>query len=159
MLKRVLIAGALAALCLGASADNYLHIQTGDGNWKVYDVDRLDKLTFDKSSMTVTDKSGQKVGTFDRSKLATLQVNDDPNEAYDYSDIESVTFTAAITLDGRTLTVGGSGAAPLTVADASGRSVFTITAYRAGQSVDLTALPAGIYIVTAGKQSAKIALK
>lgn len=139
----------------------YLHIQTANGNWQVLDLEKVDRLTFTGGNMVVSDADNNTVATYPTTNLATMQVNDSQTEITEFpsAGVEEATVGAdetAFTIVGRTISVLSDGALTITALD--GRTVVAIPAVKAGQSVDLTVLPAGTYVITLGAHSQKAAI-
>lgn len=148
-----LIAAAIAAAAMPAmAAPLYFHLRTADGNLKVYDLEQIDRLTFSGDNMTLQ-KDGATVETFKTSDLKSMEVNESE------SKVNAIVAEAKawFALSGKTITAARD--CDVTVADLSGVLLVEISGVKAGQRIDLSAVPSGTYIITDGFNPAKIELK
>lgn len=144
---------ALAVMTMPAFATPlYFHIKTSDGNYKAYDLEKIDRLTFANGNMTI-EKDGTPLETIKRTELAHIEV----------SDSESAVSTLAAEhsdwykMQGKTVVL--TAGAGFQAYNLGGIMLLDIPEAKAGQSVDLSELPAGIYVISNGNESAKIELR
>ena len=161
-LKHFAACAALIAAATTANAESlYLHIQTANGDWQVLDLEKVDRLTFTDGNMIVADANNQTVATFPTSNVANMQVNDSQTDITEFPSAGVETAVAAteatFTIDGRSIAVLADGALTITAID--GRTAVVIPAVKAGQSVDVSALAAGTYIINLGAHTQKVAIR
>lgn len=153
ILNRRLAIFALAIAALPALASPlYFHVNTNDGNYKVYDLEKIDRLTFAGENMTI-EKDGQALETIKRSALDQIEVN---SSETGIAALEAST-TEWYSLSGRNIVLRSGN--QINVFDLSGVQVIGIQNMNAGSYVDVEELPTGIYVISNGKESAKIELR
>lgn len=154
-ISRLIAAGLIAAACtVGAHAEAlYMHLQDANGNWTVYDLEQVDRLTFSDGKMNI-EKDGQTVASASTTELARFYVNDTTGVNAVAGDNEAADI---LSVAGRTLSLKADSS--LRVYAASGALLVEIPAVKAGQTVDLSSLPAGIYMIATGNKTLKIALQ
>ncbi|MGM9802922.1 MAG: T9SS type A sorting domain-containing protein [Muribaculaceae bacterium] len=94
------------------------------------------------------------VKEYSSTELQTMKVNDDTS-GIKITDAKSA--QSIVTLSGDVLMVNVDGI--LRIVDAQGRLCAEIPGVKAGNTVNLNALPKGFYIVEIGSETAKIILK
>lgn len=149
---RLLVAAVAAAAMPAMAGPLYFHVRSTDGNIKIYDLEKIDRLTFSGDDMTLQ-KDGAAVETFKTSDLKSMEVNESESKVNAIVSEAKTWFAFA----GKTITAGRD--CDVTVADLSGVILVEIGGVKAGQSIDLSALPSGTYIITDGSNPAKIELK
>lgn len=149
----MLMAAALVAL--GAHADDKVHVVTksADNAFAISEVQRID---FAGDALNVVSTNGESTTyafddvvkiTFDESSTA-IQTVAAPGQG-------RLTFTVAN--DGTTLTVNGwdsSAQTSLQLYSVGGANVAS-QAHWSGQSVDISSLPHGVYVLKVGNRTAK----
>lgn len=147
----------MLSLAATASADTlYMHVQTSDGNWQVFSLDQVDRLTFTGGKMTALTAEGTTVASFPSSSLVSMNFD----EISAPSGVESaVADPAELSVSGNVITYAGKEPAAVEIFDAAGRAIEAISAVENGQSIDLSALSPDVYIVKAGLSTIKIAVK
>lgn len=164
-MKYLLTAALISTMSLWSFAESlYLHIQKADGNWEVLCLDNVDRLTFQNNQMIASDTEGEEVATFDSADLESLQVNDsaDENDVIDYTGVATVNANSEgfIFVDATTVRFNGTDTAgTFEIFDTMGKRVVAIKGYKAGQSVDISAMEHGVYVLKFGNNSKKIAVK
>ena len=155
-LTKLLISGALLLCSMAASAEDfYLHVQTADGNWQIINIEKIDRLTFTDGKMSAIAPGGDVLLSVPRSELKTINAD----ETQSGIDEVAVTAKGAFTFTDGCMIRVSEGPAAVEVTDLQGRTLVAIPAVQAGQSVDLSPLPEGVYVVKVGKESSKIAVK
>ena len=146
----------MLSLAASASAATlYMHVLSG-GQWQVFSLDQVDRLTFTGGNMNALSASGATVASFPQSSLTSMNID----EISSPSGVESVeTQGAKLAIDGCLITYTGQQAAAVEIFDMEGRTIDTIEAVESGQSVDLSALASGVYLVKAGVSTVKVAVK
>jgi len=153
--KKIFVAALLAFAGISANADAlYLHIQETNGNWTVINLDEVDKLTFKNNGMQVVGENDNVVKSYSSSALSTIAVNEQQTSAI--TSIDSDDKTAALELEGKVVKVAEDG--KLIVCDIAGRICVEIPSVEAGQTVDLSSLVKGVYVVTLNGSSLKVSL-
>lgn len=163
-LKHLAAALVMISATTANAGDLYLHIQTADGNWQVLDLAKVDRLTFTGGNMVASDTDNNTVATFPASDLATMQVNDNATDITEFpsagietaaSDTQAPTFT----YNAATHSITAENDGTLTITAIDGRTVVTIPSVKTGQSVDVTAIAAGTYVITLGEYSLKTIIR
>lgn len=162
-LKHLIVGISASLVSLGGFAEShYLHIQTANGNWEVLSLDRVDRLTFDGGQMIAGDSRGKEVARFDAANLSVLQINESSTEVNEYDGIEeSKPAETGFTYDSESHAIrfDGNAKGELCICGADGRLAVSIPGYESGQSVDVSALAVGAYVITLGTNSSKIVVK
>lgn len=163
-LKQYALAVSLLSAISVSAAVNYLHIQTSEGNWKVISLDDADKLTFSSNEMQVYDKSGAILGSFSTTTLKRLQINESATEVNDYpqASVETITSadrTASVSIDVTSKTVSVLADGKLHIYNMAGGTIVSIPSVRKGDTVDISVLHAGAYIIELNGKSQKVVLK
>lgn len=153
-LKSTLIALAVMVSAASATAaeTNYLHVITPTG-WEIISLDEADALLFDGNQMKVVDAAGSTVKSFDRAELKTLMVN----QSTGVNTVGATDTKASFQLAGNTLTALCDG--DFSIFSLSGEKLVEIPAVKEGQTVELSGVAAGIYVVRLGAFSAKVSVK
>ena len=144
------VAVALYALPVFASP-LYFHLKTTDGTFKVYNVDEINRLEFAGGKMNVVDRN-DKIESFDMKDLDIMKVNDEISAVAEIAD-----KSAWCTISGRMLTLSDSKDG-ISIYNVQGQLIVSISEAVAGDKVDLSSLPKGIYVVTNGSEAAKFEL-
>ena len=132
---RRLILSTLLCLGLSARAQQQLNIYTTSSGVVVFTFAQEPKVTF---------PSGE-----------TLAVSSDSlTVEFPFSEIEKITMEDGVTRVDQLIVRDGTG--DVTVHDMQGRLILRAGARREGTQVDLSALPAGTYVVTDGRRSYKV---
>lgn len=141
---------------LPVSADDalYLHVQDNAGNWKVISLENADKLTFKNNGMQVLDAKGTELQAFDSSQLKSMKVNESASAGI--GAVAAEDEKAAFSISGKVVTAAAEGS--LCVYGLSGTLYVEIPAVKAGQTVDLSQLPANVYVVKLNGYTSKIEL-
>jgi hypothetical protein len=161
-LKPLAVVASLAMATVLNAESLYLHIQTNDGDWHVYDIAQVDRLTFADGNMTATDANSQPIATFTAGNLTRMQVNDSRTDITEYpvpAGIATVTTdaTATFAINGHNILALADGAFTITTID--GRSAVAIPTVLEGQSIDVSALASGTYIITLGTYTQKVIIR
>ncbi len=147
-----IVALSLMAGITARAESLYLHIWESDGNWTVLDLGQVDKLTFRENGMQVLDAGDNLVKSFSSAGLASMEVSE--QKVSGIIGIGSETDKSPIKLEGKILTIKEDGA--LAIHDAGGRLCVEILSVSAGQTVDLSAIVNGVYVVTLNGSTVKI---
>ena len=143
----------------GANAEDlYLHMQTADGTWHVYNLENVDKLTFTADKINALSSTGATVAAIDRTDLVGMSV-DEAATSQPAGITDVVEDRTDVTVNGNLVTVNGDQAVSVEIFDLTGRLIDAIEAVEPGQSVDLSQLDHQVYIVKAGKSTLKITVK
>lgn len=151
---------AFAAMTMHAEGDtsHYLHIQT-DGGWTVLNLDTVDRLSFEGADMVATDSQRNVLGTFSRSKLASMYVDDDP----EMTGIQAVTDAGeaapAFAFDpaARTVTMLSDG--DFAAYSLDGSRLVYIDTVKASETIDLSAMTENVVILKSGNYTLKTVSK
>ncbi len=137
-----LILSIVCALCLCglSSAANYLHVKTANG-WQVFDLDKVDRLTFDGTTMKATDASGNTVATLPQKSLESISVNESAGIGAITADGAEATFsydaasrTVTVLADG-TFEIYGVDGVRLVAIPASKGEIISLGDLRPGATV------------------------
>lgn len=150
------LAFALLAIVVGASAQShYLHVATESG-WEVIDLDKADRLTFKNGTMTVTDARQNVIATFPQAQLDMMYVNDETGVETICSDAAAEpSFTIAG--DGHTINILSGGVFEVYALD--GEKIIEINGVKADQTVNLSPLSKGIYIIRLNDYAVKYSIR
>lgn len=152
-IRHLFLAASAMAFATSASAEtNYLHVVTTNG-WEILNLDTVDRLTFEGNVMNALDKNRKVVNSFNRADLETCFVSQ--NSGVD-EITESGHSSESFSIAARTLTALVSG--NFAIYSTAGERLAAIEGVQSGQEIGLSALPAGIYVITLGDHSAKVAL-
>lgn len=150
----ILLTG-LAAAAQSASP-NYLHIYT-NGSWVVLDLDKVDRLEFNANNMVAKDKNNAEVGTYPRTTLQTIYVDESKTTAI--TDIADETAAAAaFTYDPATRTATMNADGNFTIYSVSGTMLLNIPQVKKGETVDMQSITPGVVILRSGRYSLKVAI-
>lgn len=146
------------ALCLSAMASDptplYFHIKTTENSYSVFSLNDIDKLTFKDGDMNI-EKNGTTVKTFKRSSLCAMKVDDSSSGIQVATDDSTSQW---FEINGSAITVRHD-CNMFKLYNVAGTELVSIPRLTAGQSIDLSSMPNGIYVIDNGKQPAKIKLR
>ncbi len=145
---KIILACALAAATFQATADdyNYLTVTTSSAEQSIT-LSTVRKITFDTTQALVTTDEG--VVTFPLSELQKMAFTTDATAISQLPE-----QAGGLRFENGQLTVGKAGL--LRVYNASGSLMRIASVTAKGGKVDLSQLPAGLYIVSQGKESIKV---
>lgn len=153
MRTRIIAILALLATALGTHADDVVTVVTQNGQ-KSYDMDKLARIELGEDDLVVVG-SDEKGTTYAFDKVQMILISLNTTALNDATTDSKPTLT--VSADGTDMSVNGwdsNIAAPLYVYDAGGRSVLHREAWR-GETVSISALAKGVYVVKAGEHTAK----
>lgn len=153
MKKFVLFVLCMAGLFVSASAANYLHVRTADG-WQVFDLEKVDRLTFKGGTMTATDAAGQTVATVPQQSLESMYVNDSAALAEVKAGDAKATF--GYDAEGRSVKVFSDGLFEIFALD--GKRLVAIPASK-GEVINLGDLQPGTVVFRQGQFTLKAIVK
>ena len=156
---RIISLACLSALCLSAMADDKVVI-VSDNMEKSYAASYIDRIYINNDGIEVvgTDQSGTTYA-FDAGLKIMLVPDETAVDAVDAGKGDT-RLTLTVSPDGSRLTVGGwndSAPADLCVYDASGAAVLHEGQW-AGETIDVSALPCGVYLMRLGGHTVKFSL-
>ena len=153
MRTRIIAILALLATALGTHADDVVTVVTQNGQ-KSYDMNKLARIELGEDDLVVVG-SDEKGTTYAFDKVQKILISLNTTALNDATADSKLTLT--VSTDGAEMSFNGwdsNIAAPLYVYDAGGRSVLHREAWR-GETVSISALAKGVYVVKAGGHSAK----
>ncbi|MGN0232271.1 MAG: T9SS type A sorting domain-containing protein [Muribaculaceae bacterium] len=154
-MKKMLVAVALLSASLTMYAEAlYLHVQKSDGQWELFDLSLVDKLTFKNGGMQLLGAGDAVVKEYSSAELEMMKVNE---EISGVSAADAKISSRIVTVIGNVLQVNVDG--QLRVFDVQGRLCADIPQVKAGNTVNMKSLPKGLYIVEIGSKTSKIVLK
>ena len=131
----------------------YLHIMKADGQWELFDLSSVNKLTFKNGGMQLLGAGDAVVKEFSSAELEKMKVD----ETTGVSAPEAKISSPIVTVNGNVLQVNADG--QLRVFDVQGRLCAEIPQVKIGNTVNMRNLPKGMYIVEIGSKTTKIVLK
>lgn len=155
-MKKMLVAVALlsASLTMCCAEALYLHILKADGQWELFDLSSVNKLTFKNGGMQLLCADDAVVKEFSSAELEKMKVNE---ETSGVSAADAKISSPIVTVNGNVLQVNADG--QLRVFDVQGRLCAEIPQVKIGNTVNMRNLPKGLYIVEIGSKTTKIVLK
>lgn len=154
-MKKMLVAVALLSASLTMCAEAlYLHILKADGQWELFDLSSVNKLTFKNGGMQLLGAGDAVVKEFSSAELEKMKVNE---ETSGVSAADAKISSPIVTVNGIVLQVNADG--QLRVFDVQGRLCAEIPQVKIGNTVNMRNLPKGLYIVEIGSKTTKIVLK
>ena len=153
MRTRIIATIALLVTALGANADDVVTVVTQNGQ-KSYSMDKLSRIQLNEDNLMVVD-SNEKGTTYAFDDVQRILISLDATAVNDATADGKLTLT--VSTDGTEMCVDGwdsSQMASLRVYDASGRSVMNSERWQ-GETIDISSLPQGVYVVKAGTHTAK----
>lgn len=154
--KRTLALAPLFALCIGAHADDKVTVVTTQGE-KTYAMDNVERidLSDDKSVKVVCVDGNGTTYAFD--EVLKIVISADESAISTPETAVASRLTLTVSTDGNRLTVNGwdsNETVALDVYSMAGSSMLHEQTWN-GQSVDISALAHGVYVVKAGTHTAK----
>ena len=146
-----LLSASLTMCCVEAL---YLHILKADGQWELFDLSSVNKLTFKNGGMQLLGAGDAVVKEFSSAELEKMKVNE---ETSGVSSADAKISSPIVTVNGNVLQVNADG--QLRVFDVQGRLCAEIPQVKIGNTVNMRNLPKGLYIVEIGSKTTKIVLK
>ena len=154
-IKQMLLSVVCLLVAVSAyTEDNWLHIRTASG-WQVLSLDQVDRLTFTGGQMTATDASGAVVATIPQNTIETISVK----ETTGISTVADASAKASFKLSGDGAVITALADGDFEIYNAAGMLMESISGVKAGETIDLGKLPAGVLIVKLGAYSQKVVLK
>ncbi len=154
-MKKMLVAVALLSASLTMCAEAlYLQILKADGQWELFDLSSVNKLTFKNGGMQLLGAGDAVVKEFSSAELEKMKVNE---ETSGVSAADAKISSPIVTVNGNVLQVNADG--QLRVFDVQGRLCAEIPQVKIGNTVNMRNLPKGLYIVEIGSKTTKIVLK
>lgn len=153
MRTRIIAILALLATALGTHADDVVTVVTQNGQ-KSYSMDKLARIELGEDDLVVVG-SDEKGTTYAFDKVQKILISLNTTALNDATANSKPTLT--VSTDGAEMSFNGwdsNLAAPLYVYDAGGRSVLHCETWR-GETIDISALAKGVYVVKAGEHTAK----
>lgn len=153
MRTRIIAILALLATALGTHADDVVTVVTQNGQ-KSYNMDKLARIELGEDDLVVV-SSDDKGTTYAFDKVQKILISPNTTALNDATADSKLTLT--VSKDGAEMSFNGwdsNIAAPLYVYDAGGRSVLHREAWH-GETVSISALAKGVYVVKAGEHTAK----
>ena len=158
MRTRIIAILALLVTALGTHADDVVTVVTQNGQ-KWYDMNKLARIELGEDDLVVVG-SDEKGTTYAFDKVQKILISLNTTALNDATADSKPTLTLTVSTDGADgaeMSFNGwdsNIAAPLYVYDAGGRSVLHCEAWR-GETVSISALAKGVYVVKAGGHTAK----
>lgn len=155
MRTRIIAILALLATTLGTHADDVVTVVTQNGQ-KSYSMDKLVRIELGEDNLVVVG-SDEKGTTYAFDKVQKILISLNTTALNDATADSKPTLTLTVSTDGAEMSFNGwdsNIAAPLYVYDAGGRSVLHRETWR-GETIDISALAKGVYVVKAGEHTAK----
>lgn len=155
MRTRIIAIAALLVTALSAHADDVVTVVTQNGQ-KAYSMDKLSRIQLNEDDLTVVD-TNEKGTTYAFDNVQRILISLDATALNDATADSQPALTLTISKDGTEMCVDGwdsSQVASLRVYDASGRSVMHSERWQ-GETIDISSLPQGVYVVKAGTHTAK----
>lgn len=153
MRTRIIVTIALLVTALGAYADDVVTVVTQNGQ-KSYSMDKLSRIQLNEDNLMVVE-TNEKGTTYAFDDVQRILISLDATAVNDATADGKLTLT--VSTDGTEMCVDGwdsSQMASLRVYDASGRSVMHSERWQ-GETIDISSLPQGVYVVKAGTHTAK----
>ena len=153
MRTRIIAILALLVTALGTHADDVVTVVTQNGQ-KSYDMNKLARIELGEDDLVVVG-SDEKGTTYAFDKVQKILISLNTTALNDATVDSKPTLT--VSTDGAEMSFNGCDsniAAPLYVYDAGGRSVLHREAWR-GETVSISALAKGVYVVKADEHTAK----
>ncbi len=148
-MKKQLLTIALLAGALTASAG--VNLVVSGQQQQSFAVGDIGKITFTESTMDVYGKDSSKIGTFSLSDITKLFFSDKEGNVTEINPDGTLKFTKT----GNTLKVDGlSAATDAFIVSASGRIVMQQKQWD-GNSLDISSLTDGVYILAVGNAAFK----
>lgn len=141
----------LGTINIWADGGQYLHVQTTSG-WKVFDLEKVDRLTFTSGNMVASDADNNTLETFDRAILEKMYVDET-------SGVQSVTADAAkatFNFNNGIATMLADGKFEAFALD--GSLLVSIDAKK-GETIDINAISPNVVILKAGSFTLKATLR
>ena len=154
-MKRLLL-GLVFALSFAmswADAGNYLRIKTSEG-WQVLDLDVVDRLSFDGTTMKATDEKGQTVAEIPQRNLERMDVSQEAGVKNVLTERANATFSYNTSTQKATMLADGV----FELFGADGTRYISFKALK-GETVDLSSIAPGIVIIKSGDYSIKAIVK
>ena len=149
-MKKILIICVSLLFVQTAMAQN-LFVQQTSGTDTGYKLSQIDKITFSAGKMLVAMQTGEN-GSFAISDICKLYFGENPERIDNAAASRLVVWNPAA----KTLTVNGQAGNVVSVYSAGGVRVLQVVQTIAHTPIDLTALPAGTYVVEAEGKTIKI---
>lgn len=153
MRTRIIAILALLVTALGTHADDVVTVVTQNGQ-KSYDMNKLARIELGEDDLVVVG-SDEKGTTYAFDKVQKILISLNTTALNDATADSKLTLT--VSTDGAEMSFNGWDSnitAPLYVYDAGGKSVLHREAWR-GETVSISALAKGVYVVKAGGHTAK----
>ena len=119
-------------------------------------LDEVDRISYDAGTIKFSDEAGKELKAVDAASLTTMIVNESKNDVTGVENVSADNSGSGITLRGRLISADEDGSLAIYALD--GGQIVEIDAYKAGQTVDVNALPSGVYVVVINGKSVKVAL-
>lgn len=145
---------ALLSLTLGSQADDKVAVVTKKGK-TTYAIENVARIAIGNDLSVVT--SDGKTTTYAFDDVQRIVIGDDATAISSVAQDGSATLTLAVASDGSSMTVGGwqeGQTATLELFDVAGRAVMRQAAWH-GETVDISSLPSGVYVLHIGSHTAK----
>lgn len=157
MKKTTLLASffVLTSLPAAVHADDGIHVitKTADNAYSIDAVQRID-FTGDQLNVVATDGTST---TYAFDQVVKITFSSTTTSLQTPASLKSQRLTFSVASDGSSLTVNGwdsSATASLQLYSVAGTSVMDL-AHWSGQTIDLSSLPHGIYVLKVGQLTAK----
>ena len=145
---------ALLSLTLGTQADDKVAVVTKKGK-TTYAIDKVARIAVGDDLSVVT--SDGKTTTYAFDDVQRIVIGDDATAISAVSKDGSSVLTLSVASDGSSMTVGGwqqGETATLELFDVAGHALTQRAAWH-GESVDISSLPSGVYVLRIGSHTAK----
>lgn len=146
---------ALLAFTLGTQADDKVVVVTANGQTE-YNTSDVARIEIGDTQLKVVAADGTGT-TYAFDEVLRIALSADGTGISTPTAAAAARLTLTVSSDGTQMRVNGWDAqqtAPLTVYTTNGAAALHFDAW-SGQAVDITALPSGVYVVKAGKHTAK----
>ena len=154
IMRRTMALAALLSLTLGSQADDKVAVVTKKGK-TTYAIENVARIAIGNDLSVVT--SDGKTTTYAFDDVQRIVIGDDATAISSVAQDGSATLTLAVASDGSSMTVGGwqeGQTATLELFDVAGRAVMRQAAWH-GETVDISSLPSGVYVLHIGSHTAK----
>lgn len=152
--KMLMFAACVAAVATASADGNYLHLKTASG-WEVLDLEQVDRLTFANGVMTASDANKNTIKTFDQASLEQMYFDDTAGVMTVSAEESEPSFQ--VSDNGRLVKMIQAG--EFEVYSVAGESLVGIPGVKVGETINLSALPAGVAILKSGNYAKKVVLK
>lgn len=146
---------AAAMLALGAHADDKVHVVTKTAD-NAFATDEVQRIDFAGDALNVVSTDGTST-TYAFDEVVKITFEDESTAIQAVTAPQKARLTFTIANDGSTLTVNGWDTAAQTslqLYSVSGANVATQPGWN-GQTVDISQLPHGVYVLKVGNRTAK----